>query len=430
MSPHSGRRCNGAGRAAHRPVEHERSILKRKPQAEPGISDSHLNFRFGMAGFGLSGQPEFGLGAVTAERVAEWARERFGRGNVMAFMTGAPPADLRLQLNEGAAFPTPRPIPEPTAPAVARQDTERRCRDRLPARAHDRRGTFLALYHRMLRQRLRLERGLIYDVLADYQPLDATWAAALVGGERSPARPGGRGHRVGRAQPSDERGGRPGRGRRGDRRLPAVHRAGLRRSPASSTRWSVTSSPACRSGPPKIAIASSRRRQPSTSPATPLMRRSLILLADVEQHTSDIVAYPMSSTDLVAGREVKPLLSVLGLGPKVRLTIGPDGVSLRAKDGSLATVRYADCVVLERPKDDELVMWGRDLSRGLRAGGLLAGRRGVLAEIAAASPARDRRPRHVQPRLHRGPRAFSGRRRVGAGSARGRTAGAGNRCAT
>ncbi len=92
-------------------LEHERSILKREAAGEsPGISDSHLNFRFGMAGFGLSGQPEFGLGAVTAERVAEWARERFGRGNVMAFMTGAPPADLRLQLNEGAAFPNPRPI--------------------------------------------------------------------------------------------------------------------------------------------------------------------------------------------------------------------------------------------------------------------------------------------------------------------------------
>ena len=94
----------------------------------------------------------------------------------------------------------------------------------------------------------------------------------------------------------------------------------------------------------------------------------------------------MSSTDLVAGREVKPLLSVLGFGPKVRLTIGPDGVSLRAKDGSLATVRYADCVVLERPNDDELVMWGRDLSRVYVPAAFWRGGAEVLAEIAAAVP--------------------------------------------
>jgi hypothetical protein len=61
-------------------------------------------------------------------------------------------------------------------------------------------------------------------------------------------------------------------------------------------------------------------------------------------------------------------------------------VSLRAKDGSLATVRYTDCVVLERPKDDELVMWGRDLSRVYVPAAFWRGGEGVLAEIAAAVP--------------------------------------------
>lgn len=370
-------------------LEHERSILKREAAGEsPGISDSHLNFRFGMAGFGLSGQPEFGLGAVTAERVAEWARERFGRGNVMAFMTGAPPADLRLQLNEGAAFPNPRPIPEPTAPLPSHVRTpsggvaigfllERTIGA----------GTFLALYHRMLRQRLRLERGLIYDVLADYQPLDASWAAALVGGECDPT------HAQEVADIALDELGRLMNGEVDEAEVDA-ETDDFRQSIEDPTQVAGLLDSMVRdelAGMP-FRTAEDRYREQQATTAEHIAghaaqaRRSLILLADVEQHTSDIVAYPMSSTDLVAGREVKPLLSVLGFGPKVRLTIGPDGVSLRAKDGSLATVRYADCVVLERPNDDELVMWGRDLSRVYVPAAFWRGGEEVLAEIAAAVP--------------------------------------------
>ena len=98
----------------------------------------------------------------------------------------------------------------------------------------------------------------------------------------------------------------------------------------------------------------------------------------------DIVVYPLTSSDAVAGREVKPLLSVMGFGPKIRLIIGPDGVSLRAKDGSMATVRYTDCVLLERPNDDELVLWGRDLSRVYISGPFWRGGEEILAEVMAA----------------------------------------------
>ncbi|MFL5708312.1 MAG: hypothetical protein ACJ77Y_04875 [Chloroflexota bacterium] len=68
------------------------------------------------------------------------------------------------------------------------------------------------------------------------------------------------------------------------------------------------------------------------------------------------------------------------------MTIGPDGVSLVAKDGSIATVRYEDCVVLERPTDDELVMWGRDLSRVYVPATFWRGGQQILAEIEAALP--------------------------------------------
>ena len=135
-----------------------------------------------------------------------------------------------------------------------------------------------------------------------------------------------------------------------------------------------------------------------SAPTLPLIQRTdvdgvPVLWADapgqpilaLEQHTEDIIPYPLSSTDAVAGREVKPLLSVLGFGPRVRLTIGPDGVTLRTKDGAMATVRYADCVVLERPKDDELVLC-RDLSRVYVPAAFWRGGEEILAEIEAALP--------------------------------------------
>jgi hypothetical protein len=370
-------------------LDHERSILKREAAGQsPGISDTHLNFRFGMRGFGLSGQPEFGLGTLTAERIAGWARERFGRGNVMAFMTGAPPADLHLALDDGAAFPNPEPIPEPTVPLPTHVVTPSGgvALGFLLGRTIGA-GTFLALYHRMLRQRLRLERGLIYDVLADYQPLDATWAAALVGGECDPD------HAQEVADIALDELTRLMNGEVDQAELDA-ETVDFQRSIEDPTQVAGLLDSMVRDELAGMPYRSPEQRFAEQRAVSgehvaghaAQARRSLILLGEVEQHTEDIIPYPMSSTDAVAGREVKPLLSVLGFGPKVRLTIGPDGVTLRTKDGAMATVRYADCVVLERPKDDEIVLWGRDLSRVYVPAAFWRGGEEILAEIEAALP--------------------------------------------
>ena len=371
-------------------VEHERAILKRESAGQrPGIVDSHLNFRFGMNGFGLVGQPEFGLGLVSAERVGAWARERFGRGNGMAFLTGAPPADMRLALGDGGSYEVPRPAPEPSVPLPSHVMTPGDgvalgflLSRRIGA------GTFLTLYHRMLRQRLRLERGLIYDVIADYQPLDAESAVALVGGECDAE------HAQEVADIALDELGRLIDGE--------VDQADLDAEVEDFAQ--SLEDPTAVAGLLDAMVRDELAGMPTRGPleryeeqrATTVehiaghaadARHSLIMLADVERHAPDIVLYPMSSLETVSGREVKPLLSVLGFGPKVRLIIGPDGVSLRAKDGSTATVRYQDCVLLERPTDDELVMWGRDLSRVYVPGAFWRGGEQVIAEIEAALPA-------------------------------------------
>ena len=370
-------------------LENERAILKREAVGRsPGVVDSHLNFRFGLAGFGLSGQPEFGLGTATAERVREWSTERFGRGNAMAFMTCPPPPDLRLELGDGVRFEVPRATPEPSVT--------------LPSHVSGGGGgvalgfllerkigatTFLGIYHRILRQRLRLERGLIYDVMADYQPLDAEWAAALIGGECE-------------QEQVDEVAGialdELERLRSGD-----VDQADLD-AEAEDFRQDIEDRTqvaglldsmvfdALLGLPFRTAEERVEERRSMTpdhiSTHAAQARRSLLLLADVEHHSDDISPYPMTSTEAVAGREVKPRMSVLGFGPKVRMTIGPEGVSLVAKNGSMATVRYDDCVVLERPNDGELVMWGRDLSRVYVPAAFWRGGEQILAEVEAALP--------------------------------------------
>ncbi len=79
-------------------------------------------------------------------------------------------------------------------------------------------------------------------------------------------------------------------------------------------------------------------------------------------------------------------MSMLGLGRRQRLVIGPDGVSLRASDGTLTTILYADCVVLERPADDEIVLWDRDGDRLYIPAIFWRGGSALIDEITAALP--------------------------------------------
>lgn len=370
-------------------LDHERGILKRESaNHSPGVVDTHLNFRFGMAGHGLAGQPEFGLGGATAERVGGWSTERFSRANVVAFMTGELPPDMHLELPEGTRFPVPSPVPEPSTPVpsvITSPNDGVALGFLLPRRLGL--GTFLALYHRVLRQRLRLERGLIYDVLADLQPLDGDWAAALVGGECDP------GHVQQVADIALEELDQMASGEVDEKEL---------RDEVGE--WmSVLQDPTQVAGLLDSMVQDELAGKPYRSPEERYeeqfrittddvvamageARRSLLLMAEIQPPAADIVPYPVTSSDAVAGREVKPLLSVMGFGPKIRLLIGPDGVSLRAKDGSLATVRYRDCVILERPNDDELVLWGRDLARVYVVGSFWRGGDEVVAEIMAALP--------------------------------------------
>jgi zinc protease len=370
-------------------LERERAVLKRE-SASRGYSaaEAHRHFRFGIDGHGMVAQPEFGLGSVSGERVQGWARERFTRSNAMAFLTGPPPPGLRFVAPDGGRFPAPAPVtaPEVTLPAHIPEGGGGVALGFIVARQLGA-GSWLAIYHRRLRQRLRLERGLVYDLQAEYDPLDGDWASALIGGECADDAA---------QEVSDVAIAELERMAAGE-----VSQAELDEETADYTR--MLGDPTATGGLLDAMVTDEllgmRQRGPeeryeeqrSTTIADVAARaaearRSLLLLAAIDHHPDDVQAYPTSSSTSVSGREVKPLLSVLGIGPKQRLVIGPDGVTIRAKDGSLATVRYADCVVLERPDDDNVVLWGRDGARVWVPGPFWRGGEAVLAEIMAAVP--------------------------------------------
>ncbi|WIM98349.1 insulinase family protein [Actinoplanes oblitus] len=67
-------------------------------------------WRYGARGHGLPALPEWGLGTLTADHLRSWASTRFTRQNAVLWIAGDEvPAGLRLNLPDGARWPAPVP---------------------------------------------------------------------------------------------------------------------------------------------------------------------------------------------------------------------------------------------------------------------------------------------------------------------------------
>ena len=92
-------------------LEAEKQVLRTEAdQRRPAISDPLFAERYGADTYGLTGFPEFGLGALQADEVRAWTARYFTRGNAALWVAGGPPpSGLRLELPDGATMPTPKP---------------------------------------------------------------------------------------------------------------------------------------------------------------------------------------------------------------------------------------------------------------------------------------------------------------------------------
>lgn len=362
-------------------------LLREQDQRSDSVVDAHRNFRFGIVGHGLVAQPEFGLPSITEDEVRAWAARGFVAGNAMAWLSGPPPQGLRLELPPGErlAPPPPRPIADIRWPAHLDGVGSGVSLGFLVPRRRGA-GSMLSILRQRMRQRLRLESGLVYDVMSDYEALDAELALSLVGGDCAPESTQAV---VDVAVAELEA---LARGEATDREL-ADELADLERGLEDETAVTGLLDAIVRDAligyvrtPESIHEDERETTAAHVAERATEARASALLLADVERAPAGFSPYPKGSTaQPIAGREVKPFLSVLGFGPKLRLTIGPDGVSLRGKDGTI-TVRYEDCALLERASEDDLVMWSRDGTRLYVPGPFWRGGEEILAEIQSKVP--------------------------------------------
>jgi hypothetical protein len=368
----------------------ERDVLRREAHGRDGsVIDAHRMIRFGFAGHGLVGEPEFGLGTLPAERIDGWAKFAFTRGNAALWLTGEPPTSLRLHLLDGPrrVAPAPTSVAGVDLPTHVGGDVTGFGLGFLAPRRIGA-GTFTTILHRRLRQRLRMDLGLVYDVLAAYEPLDADYAVGLIGTDCGPQQVDAVAD-VAFAELESLIAGGTTDSELADE-VDVLERALNDPTAVAGLLDMMVSDELLGMAPrsPQDRYEEQQRINAGhIAERAADARSSAILIAATDHHPGDFRPYPMSSAQPVAGREIKPLLSILGLGRRQRLVIGPDGVTLRASDGTLTTIRYADCVLLERPAEDEIVLWSRDGDRIYIPGIFWRGGGELLAEIAAALPA-------------------------------------------
>jgi hypothetical protein len=163
----------------------ERRILRQEAaDRDPGIVARLLWYRYGNRGHGLVGTQELGLEWLGPAPVAEWAATRFGRSNVAAWFSGEPPAGLRFHLPDGQpSVPASLdPIDDLALPAHLAWEPPGSAMSYLVPRSAAAVLTMVAAARRA-REILRFERGLVYDVLSDYEPLDGTAAHVYFGAD-------------------------------------------------------------------------------------------------------------------------------------------------------------------------------------------------------------------------------------------------------
>lgn len=155
-------------------LEAEKQVLAAEAAAKPyDFVGRLLTWRYGAVGYGLAGLHPLGQQTATADQLRRLTAERFTRANAILWLSGPPPADLRLELPEGAKRETPPLSPvleelpcwyvdDACGGIAASATVPRTCAATL----------FSALATRRLRDRLRRDDALSYAPFVGYEPLD------------------------------------------------------------------------------------------------------------------------------------------------------------------------------------------------------------------------------------------------------------------
>jgi zinc protease len=162
----------------------EKALLRTEAASRGTWLDDLDRIRFGPRGFGLRGCREFGLEWLTENELHGWTSQRFTSANAVLWLSGPPPAGLRLALPSGARLPPPTPEPRRFGgPAWFGIGDSGMALTALgePGWPLGAAGRWL---QRSLFARLRMQEGVAYKIALDYRPLshDLAEIVALVDG--------------------------------------------------------------------------------------------------------------------------------------------------------------------------------------------------------------------------------------------------------
>ncbi|MEU5944429.1 insulinase family protein [Micromonospora sp. NPDC047465] len=384
-------------------LEVEKDILRTEYSSRGGAAvDDIPLWRHGARDFGLTSYPEWGLGAITAEDLRQWAARWFTRENAVLWIAGATvPAGLRLTLPTGVRQPVPAASSAlPQTPAYFVGGSRVVVLDAV-LRRRTATSVFAGVLERELFRSLRQEAGLSYQTTAAYEPRGDGHATlrALADAlpEKQDAVLGGfvdtlAKLRVGRIEPAD---------------LDAVvaQRQDLLLSADVHTALLPSYAFDVLTGEPTLTVDEQRAELKSvTTDDLHEVAREVVsgaLLMVPQGHRADWAGFaeaPTRSVETVSGTAYR---EKEGTG---ELRVGADGVSWLGQGGPL-TVPYADCALMLAWPDGARLFVGHDgislrlepTMFDLPAGTIPTIDARIPADRQVAMPARD--PEHIpQPR--------------------------------
>ncbi len=381
--------------ASLRALPVDRILLERRILAQEAAGRSHgppglLRWlRYGFAGHGLLGAEEIGLGWLGPAPIQDWARAWFTRHNAAVWWSGEPPAGLRFDLPDGErkAVVDAEPVPDLRFPARTDMGGDGVSIGYIGARSAASRVVQDTLARR-LRQELRFERGLIYDVGLDYEPIGIEDAHLSIGMDCSRDVAPEVAATILRVL--DDLGEHGATVEEIEREASAFAEGSAQPGGALGFLDGITFDALIgrRHETPASIIAEYQALTPDDTRAAARQARSNVLvLAPPGAADDGLAAYPSWSSGRVDGRTIRP--SGWPIGPKARkdrLVVGAEGVSWVAPTGQQNTVRYADCVASRHWDGPVRELWGADGFRVVVDAAEWRDGTKIVAEVDAAVP--------------------------------------------
>ncbi len=347
-------------------LEAEKKILLAEAASRPyDVPGNLLMWRFGAAGHGLRGMPEFGTRAATLERLHEWRVQRFTRENAVLWLSGPLPSGLRLELPPGEKQPLPALTP--MLPAFPTWFVDENCGGlaagaivpRLMASP-----IFNMIASNRLHEQLRIKQAVSYAPSVLYEPLNVDVAHLVLYADSDQNRRAELADAFGemfeKFQEIDDAEVDTARkqyidGMTGSLAPPLSDRLVLEVQRAAVD-WLLGRE--FESLESLAAEAASVKAADVAAFVGELQRTSVVALpgkATIRPWMGNKA--PLSLGQVVEGREIASMDAPL---QRDRLIHGPEGVSIRGPDGSHITVRYSDLAAALHYEDGCICLIGAD----------------------------------------------------------------------